>query len=63
LFFNICYDECFGVLAKKSERVHKKTAEFLVIWEYFVSKFGEMERAIWCATCEHNYGAEFYENF
>jgi hypothetical protein len=34
-----------------------------VIWEYFVSKFGEMESAIWRATCEHNYGAEFYEDF
>jgi hypothetical protein len=44
-------------------RVHKKNAEILVIWEYFWSKFGEMERNGMVATCEHNYGADFCEDF
>jgi hypothetical protein len=48
---------------KKSGRVHKKNAIFLVIWEYFASKFGEMESVERRATCEHNYGAEIYEDF
>jgi hypothetical protein len=44
IFFNIRYHTCGGVYVYFSERVHKKNAEFLVIWEYFVYKFGEMER-------------------
>jgi hypothetical protein len=44
-------------------RVHKKNAEISVIWENFGSKFGEMERNGMVATCEHNYGADFCEDF
>jgi hypothetical protein len=47
-------------LADLAGRVHKKNAEILVIWEYFWSKFGEMERNGMIATCEHNYGADFF---
>jgi hypothetical protein len=62
-FFNICYHTCSGILADLAGRVHKKNAEISVIWEYFGSKFGEMERNRMVATCEHNYGAEFCEDF
>jgi hypothetical protein len=47
-------------LADLAGRVHKKNAKILVIWEYFWSKFGEMERNGTFATCEHNYGAGFF---
>ncbi len=62
-FFNIRYHACSDVLVDLAGRVHKKNAEILVIWEYFGSKFGEMERNGMVATCEHNYGAEFCEDF
>ena len=62
-FLHTPYHTCFDSLAARVERVHKKNAEILVIWEYFGSKFGEMERNGMFATCEHNYGAEFCKDF
>jgi hypothetical protein len=35
-FFAFSYLICFDDWVKKSGRVHKKNAIFLVIWEYFV---------------------------
>jgi hypothetical protein len=62
-FFNIHYHTCSDVLVDLAGRVHKKNAEISVIWEYFGLKFSEMESAMRCATCEHNYGAVFCEDF
>lgn len=54
------YDTCFGILARSSERVHKKNAKKPIIWADLGSLFGEMERHVIGATCEHNYGADFF---
>jgi hypothetical protein len=59
LVFNIRYDECFDVLAKKLVRVHKKNAKKREKWAGFGAHSGEMERNLLVATCEHNYGATF----
>jgi len=62
LVFNIRYDECFDVLAKKMVRVHKKNSkkrEKREKWAGFGTHSGEMERNRLAATCEHNYGAAF----
>ena len=49
------WDECIRKMKKMGEK-RGKTADFGV-------KFGEMERNGMAATCEHNYGADFDEDF
>ena len=55
-FNQVPYDECFDADRKHSERLHKKNGENLAILANSGLKNGEMGRAMWCATCEHNYG-------
>ena len=48
---------------KYSERVHKKNVEKREKMADWRTLFGEMESAVWRATCEHNYCADFYKDF